>query len=147
VNASQVLTVTQLTRRIGELLGGLGRVSVEGEVSRIVRATSGHVYFDLKDLDSKLACKVWRSQVEAALRFELAEGMQVVAHGKLDVYGPQGGYSLIVQRVEQAGLGALLVQLEKLKAELRGRGWFDRKRPLPSFPRVIGVVTSRDGAA
>jgi exodeoxyribonuclease VII large subunit len=63
------------------------------------------------------------------------------------VYGPKGGYSLIVQRVEPAGVGALLAQLEALKAELRARGWFDRKRPLPAMPTCVGVVSSRDGAA
>ena len=142
-----VWTVGELTRRVGELVAGLGRVSVEGEVSRASRAASGHVYFDLKDLDAKLACKLWRSQVARALSGELREGDRVVVHGRLDVYPPQGGYSLIVERVESAGLGALLAQLEALKAQLRERGWFDRKRPLPAWPRTIGVATSRDGAA
>ncbi len=141
------LSVTALTRRIASALESLGRVSVEGEVSRIQRAASGHVYFELKDLDAKLSCAIWRSQLPTALRFELREGAQVVAHGKLDVYAPRGGYSLIVQRVEPAGIGALLAQFEALKDELRKRGWFERKRALPSLPRVIGVATSRDGAA
>ena len=81
------------------------------------------------------------------MRFELAEGMQVVAHGRLDVYPPRGSYSLNVQRLEPSGVGLLLAQFEALKAELKRRGWFDRKRPLPRLPRTIGVVTSRDGAA
>jgi exodeoxyribonuclease VII large subunit len=144
---SRPMSVSELTRRIGAMLSGLGRVSVEGEVSRISRAASGHVYFDLKDLDAKLACKIWKSALESALRFELSEGTQVVVHGKLDVYGPHGAYSLTVQRVEHAGLGALLAQLERTKAELRARGWFDRKRPLPALPRMIGLATSRDAAA
>ena len=71
--------------------------------------------------------------------------MQLVAHGKLDVYGPRGSYSLIVDRVEAQGVGALLARLEQLKAELGALGWFERRRPLPSMPRRIGVVTSRDG--
>ncbi|HVS10297.1 MAG TPA: exodeoxyribonuclease VII large subunit [Planctomycetota bacterium] len=143
----RVLSVSELTRRIAGLVGGLGRVSVEGEVSRITRAASGHVYFDLIDLDAKLACVVWRSSVASAVRFELREGAKVVAHGKLDVWAPRGSYSLIVQRLEPAGLGAQLARLEELKLELRALGWFDRKRALPSMPRTIGVVTSRDGAA
>jgi exodeoxyribonuclease VII large subunit len=145
--AARPLSVSALTRRIGAALEGLGRVSVEGEVSRLQRAASGHVYFELKDLDAKISCAIWRSQVASALRFELREGAQVVVHGKLDVYAPKGGYSLIVQRVAAAGIGALLAQFEALKEELRARGWFERKRALPSFPRTIGVVTSRDGAA
>jgi exodeoxyribonuclease VII large subunit len=105
------------------------------------------VYFDLKDLDAKISCTIWKSQVARALRFELAEGMSVIAHGSLDVYAPRGTYSLLVQRLEQEGIGALLVQFEKLKAELAARGWFERKRAIPPMPRAVGVVTSRDGAA
>lgn len=145
--AARPLSVTALTRRIASALEGLGRVSVEGEVSRVQRAASGHVYFELKDLDSKISCAVWRSQVATAFRTPLREGAQVVAHGKLDVYAPKGGYSLIVQRVESVGLGALLAQLEALKEELRQRGWFERRRELPRWPGRVGLVTSRDGAA
>lgn len=140
-------SVSQLTQRLRGMLGGLGRVSVEGEVSAIKPAASGHLYFDLKDLDSKLSCAIWRSQVASALRFEMREGDSVVVHGKLDVYAPRGTYNLNVQRVERAGVGTLLAQLEQLKSELKARGWFDRKRALPGLPRVVGVVTSRDGAA
>lgn len=142
-----VLSVSQLTRRIGALVEGLGRVAVEGEVSRITRAASGHVYFDLKDLDARLSCALWRSQVARALRFDLEEGQQVIVRGKLDVYAPRGTYSLKVERIELAGLGALLAQLEALKVELRDKGWFERRRPLPRTPACVGVVTSRDGAA
>jgi exodeoxyribonuclease VII large subunit len=145
--SSKIYSVAELTRDIKHALDRLGRISVEGEITRIVRAASGHLYFDLKDIDAKIACTIWRSQVASAVRFEIAEGMQVVAHGKLDVYGPRGTYSLNVQRLEEVGIGALLAKLEELKAELRRRGWFDRKRPLPAMPRLVGVVTSRDGAA
>ncbi len=143
----RIWTVGDLTREIKSALEELGRVSVEGEISRVVRAASGHVYFDLKDIDAKISCTIWRSQVASAVRFDLAEGAQVVAHGRLDVYGPRGTYSLNVQRLEQAGLGALLLRLEKLKEELKALGWFDRKRPLPPMPAIVGLVTSRDGAA
>lgn len=145
--AAHVHTVRELTRRIEKLVAGLGRVSVEGEISRIMRAASGHLYFDLKDIDAKIACTIWKSQVAHAARFEIKEGLQVIAHGKLDVYAPRGTYSLNVQRLEPAGIGALLAELERRKAELKARGWFDRKRAIPKFPRRIGVVTSRDGAA
>lgn len=143
----QPLSVSELTQRIQGLLGRLGRVAVEGEVSRVTRAQSGHVYFDLKDSGAKIACVVWRSQAKRAIGFDLKEGTQVVAHGALDVYAPRGGYSLVIERLEPAGVGALLLKLEQLKRELADRGWFERRRPLPAMPRKVGVVTSRDGAA
>jgi exodeoxyribonuclease VII large subunit len=143
----RIYSVGELTREIKSALETLGRITVEGEVTRVVRAASGHLYFDLKDIDAKISCTIWRSQVASAVRFDLAEGTKVVAHGRLDVYGPRGTYSLNVQRLEQAGLGALLLRLEKLKEELKALGWFDRKRPLPAMPAVIGLATSRDGAA
>jgi exodeoxyribonuclease VII large subunit len=146
-DASRLWTVGDLTREIKTALEELGKIRVEGEVSRVVRAASGHLYFDLKDIDAKISCTVWKSQIASAVRFDLAEGAKVIAHGRLDVYGPRGTYSLSVQRLEPSGLGALLLRLEKLKAELKALGWFDRKRPLPSMPRRVGVVTSRDGAA
>ena len=145
--AETVYSVTGLTQQIQGLLGRVGRVCVQGEVSRIVRAASGHVYFDLKDAGAKIACVVWRSQAARAVPAELAEGLQAVAHGALDVYAPRGGYSLVVDSLRPAGAGVLLARLEELKRELAARGWFDRQRPLPRLPRVVGVVTSRDGAA
>ncbi|HJO26224.1 MAG TPA: exodeoxyribonuclease VII large subunit [Planctomycetota bacterium] len=143
----EVLTVGQVTKRIKETLGGFGRVAVEGEISGLKRAGSGHVYFSLKDADAVLACALWRSRVAKAVRFELQEGMSVVCHGKLDVYAPRGAYNLSVERMEQRGIGELLARLEELKAELKGRGWFDRTRPLPDLPTMVGIVTSRSGAA
>ncbi len=140
-------SVAQLSALVQGRLLELGRVRVEGEVSQKKRAAAGHLYFDLKDPGAKLACKIWQSQVARVARFEFADGAQVIAWGKLDVYAPQGNYSLIVDRLEPVGLGARLAQLAQLKAELQARGWFERKRALPSFPRVLGLVTSRDGAA
>jgi exodeoxyribonuclease VII large subunit len=146
-----VLRVSELNAHLKQLLGGLGRIAVEGEVASLRRPASGHLYFNLKDrrrgIESVLGCAIWRSQTQRALKQELVEGDQVIAHGKLDVYAPRGTYSLIVDRVEAVGLGALLVKLEELKRELAQLGWFDRKRPLPRLPRMVGVVTSRDGAA
>lgn len=143
----RVLTVGALTRQLRGTLQGLGRVSVEGEVSRVVRAASGHIYLDLKDAEAKISVTIWRSAVRSALKFDLAEGLQVVVHGQLDVYAPRGTYSLNAQRIEQAGMGAVLAKFELLKQSLADRGWFERARPLPALPRMIGVVTSRDGAA
>lgn len=145
--AQKLYKVAELTRVIKTRLEDLGRVAVEGEVTRVMQASSGHLYFELKDLDAKISCTIWKSQVASAVRFPLKEGMQVVAHGKLDVYAPRGTYSLNVAKLEQAGLGAQLAKLEELKARLKSEGWFDRHRPLPKMPRIVGVVTSRDGAA
>lgn len=146
-----VLSVRELCARIDRSLKGIGRVAVQGELSGLKRPASGHLYFDLKDstpgMESLVHCVVWRSQVARALATQPTEGAEVVVHGSLDVYPPRGTYTLIVERIEQRGLGALLVQLEELKKRLAAQGWFDRKRALPRFPRVVGVVTSRDGAA
>ena len=144
-------TVGQLTGEIGARLAALGKVQVEGELSGLKQPRSGHLYFDLKEEDARISCALWRSQVARALPFaspaELREGMQLVVLGRLDVYAPRGTYSLIVDRVTERGVGQLLARLEELRRELRARGWFDRSRPLPRLPRVVGVVTSRDGAA
>ena len=142
-----ILSVGQLAQRVTTQLKGLGRVAVEGEVSDLKRPGSGHVYFDLKDDGALIRCAIWRSRAKAALRSRLETGMRVVCHGELDLYKPRGSFSLIVDRVEQKGIGALLAQLEELKAELAAQGYFERTRPLPALPRVVGVVTSRDGAA
>ena len=142
-----VYSVGQLTRSVAERLGGLGRVAVEGELSELATPRSGHVYFKLKEEGAVLSCAVWRSQVRRAFAAEPKEGQQVVAHGRLDVYAPRGTYSLIVEKVEQRGIGALLAELEALKKELHQRGWFARERPLPLLPERVGIVTSRDGAA
>jgi len=147
-NAAQgAWSVSYLTQRIRGALEGLGRVAVEGEVSGGRPVASGHIYFDLKDIDAQVACVIWRSAAATALRQPLREGDKVVVHGKLEVYGQRGRYQIIVQRVEPAGLGSLLAQLERLKVDLKARGWLDRRRPVPQMPRRVGVVTSRDGAA
>ncbi|MFT5286141.1 MAG: exodeoxyribonuclease VII large subunit [Planctomycetota bacterium] len=144
---SPAFTVSQLTAEIEKRLSLLGRVRVEGEIAGLSRASSGHVYFDLKEAGSLISCVVWRGQAKRALPATFEDGMQVLVRGKLDVYAPHGRYKLIVDRVEPLGVGALLAQLEELKRELKEAGRLDRRRELPKFPRMIGVVTSRDGAA
>ncbi|MFT5153840.1 MAG: exodeoxyribonuclease VII large subunit, partial [Planctomycetota bacterium] len=143
----RVVAVGELTRELSARMHALGRVAVEGEISGLKRAGSGHIYFGLKDDDAYLNCAIWRSRVASAARFPLEEGMRVVCHGKLDVYSPRGTYSLMVEKVEQRGIGELLARLEELKAEWRMLGRFDRARPIPGMPRCVGVVTSRDTAA
>lgn len=139
--------VSDLTARIAGRLEEFGPVRVEGEVSGLKRAASGHVYFDLKDDRARLSCAIWRS-VAGRLKLDaFAEGTEVVAHGKLDVYAPRGSYSLIVSKLEPKGVGALLAKLEELKRRMAEAGRFDRRRELPAMPAQVGVVTSRDGAA
>lgn len=147
----RVFRVSEINEHLKSVFAGLGRIAVEGEVASLRRPASGHYYFNLKDrrrgIESVIGCAIWRSQVQRATKAPLKEGDQVIAHGKLDVYAPRGSYSLIVDRVEAVGVGALLMKLEELKRELAAKGWFERKRELPVLPRTIGVVTSRDGAA
>lgn len=143
-------SVSALTHRIDGALKGFGRVAVIGEVSRPKTVASGHVFFTLKDDRAALDVKVWRSQVQRALGGvggRLEEGAQVVCHGSLDVYAPYGKHSLVCDRVEARGIGALLADLERLKVRLREEGLFERRRPIPAMPRTVGVVTSRDADA
>lgn len=143
-----VESVSVLTGRIDAALKGFGRLAVEGEVSRPKTVASGHMFFTLKDERAALDAKIWRSGVQRALGgLRLEDGARVICHGTLDVYAPYGKHSLIVDRIEARGLGALLAELERLKAQLRDEGLFDRKRPLPRMPRTVGVVTSRDADA
>src|SRR5438445_94316 len=110
--------------------------------------TAGHAYFTLKDAASQMRAVLFRS-VGRSLRFALQDGMQLVCRGRVTVYEPKGDYQVIVEYVEPKGVGALQLAFEQLKARLAAEGRFDqaRKRPLPFFPRRIGVVTSATGAA
>lgn len=146
----QVVPVGLLTSYIRELFEGddlLADVWVEGEVSNLYRAQSGHAYFTLKDSESVLKCALFRGQA-ARQRYPLRPGEQIAAHGRITVYERDGAYQLYVDVVQPAGLGLLALQLERLRLQLEAEGLFDeaRKRPLPPAPRVIGVVTSPDGA-
>jgi exodeoxyribonuclease VII large subunit len=124
-----------------------GNVRVRGEMGRITLARSGHVYVDLKDANAVLSAVMWKG-VAAQLKFRLEEGMEVIATGKVSSFPGSSKYQLIIDRLEPAGVGALLAQLEERRKRLAAEGLFDanRKRPLPFLPRVIGVVTSPTGA-
>lgn len=146
----RVLSVTELTRRVRALLErGLGEVWVRGEISNYRRQASGHHYFTLKDDGCQLACVLFASAARSLRGLRLADGMQVQAFGALTVYEARGQYQLIVELVQEEGLGALQARFEALKAKLAAEGLFDaeRKRPLPRLPLRIGVVTSPTGAA
>ncbi|MBJ6764020.1 exodeoxyribonuclease VII large subunit [Myxococcaceae bacterium JPH2] len=148
-----VLSVGELTRQLKHALESrFPRVLVRGEVSGFRGANArGHWYFTLKDADASIDTKVWASMA-GRLRFALRDGMEVLAEGSVDLYEPQGRYSLIVHRLEPVGEGALALAFEQLKARLAAEGLIgDRRvrlpRPLPFLPRRVGVVTSRTGAA
>ena len=127
---------------------GLGVVWVEGELSNFSQPSSGHWYFSLKDRDAQLRCAMFR-QRNMLVGFTPHAGQQVLVRGRVSLYEPRGDYQLIVEHLEEAGVGALKREFERLKARLAAEGLFapERKRPLPRFPRRIGVVTSPTGAA
>ena len=122
---------------------------LEGEISNWRKAPSGHLYFTLKDPDASIRCVMWRSTVPRLSYLPAGDGEAVLAHGHVSVYEQSGQYQFYVDELEPVGLGALHAQFEQLKARLAQEGLFDeaRKRPPPTFPRRIGVVTSPVGAA
>ncbi len=146
---AKVLTVGELTRGVKVLLeSAYSPVWVEGEVSNLARPGSGHVYLTLKDDSAPLAAVIYRG-VALRMRFDLRDGMKVVARGRLTVYEPRGQYQLQVEEVQPKGVGPLELAFRQLKEKLSLLGYFDpaRKRPLPRFPRRIALVTSPTGSA
>ncbi len=146
-----VWTVAGITRYIREMFEVDYRLQdlwVEGEVSNLTLARSGHLYFTLKDAEAQLKCVVWKSDA-ARLFYQPNHGDAVRAHGRLSVYESGGVYQLYADRLEPAGRGDLHRQFEELKERLETAGLFDpaHKKPLPSFPQTIGIVTSADAAA
>ena len=144
-----LLSVSEVTRLIRDSLEDQFRdVWIEGEVSNLRAPGSGHLYFTLKDEQSQLRGVLFRSGA-SRLRFTLQEGMGIIARGRISVYEPRGEYQLIVDTLEPKGVGAFQLAFEQLKERLALEGLFDeaRKRPLPLFPRTVGVVTSLTGAA
>jgi exodeoxyribonuclease VII large subunit len=144
----RALTVSELTERIqGVLETEFLDVWVEGEVSNLKMAPSGHWYFSLKDEGAQLRAVVWKTDTRL-VRFKPRDGMKVLARGTLRVYPPRGEYQLSAQVLEPLGKGSLQQAFEDLKAKLEKEGLFDpaRKRPLPMLPRRIGVVSSPTGA-
>src|SRR3954454_22061385 len=145
----RVLSVTELTVRVRDLLEQeFFEVWVEGELSNCRVWNTGHLYFTLKDGSSQVRAVIFRSALRY-LKFTPADGLRVVARGKISVYEPKGEYQLVCEHLEPHGLGALQLAFDQLKKRLQAEGLFDadRKRPLPALPRKIGIVTSLDGAA
>ena len=145
----RVVTVSQLTGSIRAVLeSGFGDLWVEGEISNCKRWNTGHLYFTLKDGGSQIRAVMYRSAVRY-LTFTPEDGQHVIARGRLAVYEPKGEYQLLCDHLQPHGLGALQLAFEQLKKKLQAEGLFEqaRKRPLPTLPDRIGIVTSLDGAA
>jgi exodeoxyribonuclease VII large subunit len=146
---SSVYTVSQLSAQIKKLLESSFRfIWVKGEISNFRAPASGHHYFTLKDEHSQIRAVMFRAQ-QRSLRFVPEDGLQVLCQGRISVYEPRGEYQLIIDVMEPRGAGLLQLAFEQLKKKLEAEGLFDpaQKRPLPSCPQRIGIVTSATGAA
>jgi exodeoxyribonuclease VII large subunit len=145
----RAITVSELVAHLREaLFDEFGELWVEGEIASLHRSRAGHLYFDLKDPDAQLRSVIFRRSA-SELPFEPEEGMQVLAHARLDVYPERGLLQLIVAQLKPYGEGTLRLAFERMKARLAAEGLFDpeHKQPLPFLPRRIGLVTSLQGAA
>ncbi len=152
IDAASILSVTQVSRYLKELLDTdeiLQDVWVRGEISDCKTYSSGHCYFKLKDSEAQLPCVFFKNARLRSSAPELRDGMAIAANGRISLYERDGKMQLYVENVELFGDGDLFLRLEQLKKRLAAEGLFDdsRKRPLPSSPSIIGIVTSPEGAA
>jgi exodeoxyribonuclease VII large subunit len=139
-------SVSELAGAVKKTLeGAFGRVRVRGEITEFKAYASGHQYFALKDESAKIRAIIWKG-VAARVGLKPENGVEVIATGRITSYPERSEYQLIVDRLEYAGAGALLARIEALKVKLAAEGLFERKRPLPMLPRIIGVITSAQGA-
>ncbi|MGE0482962.1 MAG: exodeoxyribonuclease VII large subunit [Gammaproteobacteria bacterium] len=144
-----IYSVSRLTEAARATLEqGLGRLWVEGEISNLARPSSGHLYFTLKDATAQVRCAMFRNRA-SGLRCRPENGLSVLAYGLVSLYPARGDFQLIVDSLEAAGDGLLALRFEELKLRLQAEGLFDaaHKRPLPDWPRAIGIITSPSGAA
>ena len=149
VDKPNILTVTQITEQIrGVIEGGFTDLWLSGEVTNFRNRAGRHWYFGLKDEKSQLATVIFNA-ASRKFSFDLEDGLEVVCHGRLNVYAPRGSYSMIIDHIEPKGVGALQLAFEQLKKKLEAEGLFakEHKRPLPFMPKKIGVITSATGAA
>jgi exodeoxyribonuclease VII large subunit len=145
----KIFSVSQLTRKIRNLLEQrIGEIWVEGEISNLRKQASGHQYFTLKDEDSQISCVMFRNNARG-LTVPIEDGQKVQLFGKVSVYGARGNYQIIVELVQDRGLGALQAKFEALKRKLDAEGLFNTaiKKPIPPFPHTVCLVTSPSGAA
>ena len=147
---TKIYSVTEVNTLVKDALEATlpGRVTVKGEISGWKRHSSGHCYFSLKDAGSVLSCAMWKPNV-AKVRFRPDNGLAVLATGFVSAYVPQGRYSLVVEEMTPAGVGDLQLAYEQMVRKLRAEGLFDdaHKKPIPTFPERIGILTSESGAA
>ena len=144
----KILTVTELTLAIKrELEPRFNQIQVEGEVTNIRAQSSGHYYFSLKDQGAQVSAVLFKGNARTISRLPKA-GDRVIIKGELSLYAPRGSYQIIVRELKHAGVGDLLLKLHQLKEELKQRGWLsaEHKKPLPKYPKCIGVVTSPTGS-
>jgi len=146
-----IFTVGELTSYIKNLLESdrkLTNLWVRGEISNLTHHASGHTYFSLKDKESQIRCVLFKRNNEH-LNFALEHGMKIIVRGNMEVYEPHGQYSIIIEEIQPDGLGALNLAFIQLKNKLEKEGLFSDKykKPLPKFPKIIGIVTSSTGAA
>ena len=145
----KIYTVSELNREVRGLLETrYGGVWVEGEISNLKYHSSGHIYLSLKDSVSQISAAFF-SRYNQGLKFELKDGQKVIAFGQVSLYDARGQYQLYIHKLEPQGVGALQLAFLQLKEKLEKEGLFapERKRPIPQFPRVVGIVTSPTGAA
>ena len=143
------ISVSQLNNQIKSLLESTFIfVYVEGEVSRVTYHTSGHLYFTLKDKNSAISCVMFKGNNQK-LKFKLKEGLKVIIKGAISVYTPRGSYQINCISLEPSGSGALALAFEQLKNRLEQRGYFrsEIKKPIPKYPKIVAVVTSKTSAA
>ena len=144
-----ILTVCELTRQMKHLLeDNFFDIWVRGEVSNYKMASSGHIYFTIKD-ESSVMKAVYFKGYQSDIKFDIKDGLNVIVHGNINVFEKRGYYQIIVDFIEPEGIGGLQLAFEQLKDRLLKEGLFDEshKMPIPSFPDIVGVVTSPTGAA
>lgn len=144
-----ILSVSELSRLLkSHIEDSFGLLAIRGEVSNVSRSANGHVYLTLKDQSSQLRAVLWRDSARA-LKFQLKDGLEVIAVGGLDLYAARGTYQLVIDELVPQGIGALELAFRQMREKLAAEGLFDaeRKRPLPRIPRRIALVTSPQGAA
>jgi len=144
-----VLSVSEITNLIKATLEeGFSEISVVGELSNFKAHVSGHWYFTLKDAGAQVSCTMWRG-INNYVFFTPQDGMKVIITGRITVYPPRGSYQIDVRSMKPAGVGELQEAFEKLKQKLSAEGLFDaeQKKQIPKFPKKIGIVTAKDGAA
>ena len=150
--SDKVFSVSQVSFYVKDLFERdmvLQRILVKGEVGSVKYHSSGHVYFSLKDENAVINCVMWRSTVTSGLKFRLTEGQKIVVTGSLDTYEKNSSYQLYARKIELDGTGKLFAEFERLKKKLEGEGLFDKakKKPVPEFPKTVGIVTAETGAA